>query len=534
MMASRIPTFTVDQRAFSLLGENLYEGRLAAIWGREVVQNAVDAGARNITLTFRQGYFPEGRANFDFDGTCARDWEAREAATILTCEDDGIGMDDDVIHDAFLRLGGSFKLDETENIGGYGAAKAIILCGQMWSLDTNEWHLDSGMMGNESIRRVDSPRDGTLIEMGITTSSYYRWKYEDLRTCLVLCHLPGVRIRLIHLSATGAVLSDEVIKGVRAGRELIGLGWAKLSSNGAKAKVYRGLHVRARGLYQFTSYLSYDACVFLDIDHLPRAGEADYPLTVSREGLKSQYRVEVEAVSQTLIVEPRRATEPDGEEETLTRYELGRPVMWDVEEPEAIDLTLLLSKLSAADERVDVLPPVPEWRPSIALGQDAEGPRISPLDFPFVVLRHRKHSRNMAEMTKKGQRLLAIWHELVVEVSRVLGSLYVVDDDMLVGLVLKDDVRARFMSPSGDDPKAILMNPRGLRASDPAKVLLPMMLGRLVEELAHADGLDRHDEALHSGTNATFEKLVHDHYTSLEAAVLRGQRVPINATTVVG
>ena len=197
-MDSRIPAFTVDQGAFALLGENLYEGRLAAIWGREVVQNSVDAGAKSITITFRRGVFKEGEANFDFTNCVDREWQAEEAAVTLSCEDDGIGMDADIIHEAFLKLGGSFKAT-SDVVGGYGAAKAIILCGQRWSLDTNEFHLDADMIGHEAIRKVER-RDGTLIQMSLITKNYHRWQFEDLRTCLALCHLPGVKIRLIQLS----------------------------------------------------------------------------------------------------------------------------------------------------------------------------------------------------------------------------------------------------------------------------------------------------------------------------------------------
>lgn len=522
-----IPTFTVDQRAFTLLGENLYEGRLAAIWAREVLQNALDAGAKNVTITFRRGLFQRGQGNLEFRGTCLHAWQADEAAVLMSCEDDGVGMDEMVLLDAFLKLGGSFKMEE-EVVGGFGVAKALILCGQRWSVDTNDLHLDHTMMGNEAIRKVEVPRNGTRIEMGIVTPNHHRWTFEDIRNCLVLSHITGVKVRLIHLSVEGSVLSDEIVRGVRPGREIDDLGWATLSTNASKGDTYRGLHVRARGLYQFTDYLSHDTCAFLDIDHLPKAGEVDYPLTVSRETLKTEYKQQVQAVIQRLVVEPSQAKHRDVEEESLIRFS-GRRQRWEpLDEPEAVPY-YTEAALETPGSPLDVLPPLGEWTPGEGLRYEADEPdeQHSPLGFPFLVLRHRKFRHLRTEATRKGMRLLNVWHSLVSEVVDILGSTYDLDVELQVGLVMRENTAAMYYREG--EVRGILVNPRGMRLGDPVKTLMPRLLYRLVEELLHSGGLSVHDESLHYETFGAFDRLMRDHHARLEAAVRRGLDCPVPA-----
>lgn len=524
-----IPTFTVDQRAFTLLGENLYEGRLAAIWAREVLQNAIDAGARSVTITYRQGMFREQVANFDFLGVCQYDWQGQETAVLLTCEDDGIGMDEDVLLDAFLKLGGSFKL-EAGTVGGFGVAKAIILCGQRWSVDSNDLHLDHGMMGIEPVRTVDEPREGTRIEMGILTKNYSRWQFEDLRNCLVLSNVPGVRVRLIHLSADGRTLSDEIVRGIRPGKQIDDLGWATLSTNAARSDTYRGLHVRARGLYQYTEYLSHDTCAFLDIPELPRAGDVTYPLTVSRETLKTERKTQVQAVIQRLVVEPSQARHRDVEDETLVKFE-GRRKAWDpLDEPEAVPYYAEAALLQPTTALHDVLPKLDEWNPTSGGLQYESGDEDlrSPLGFPFLVLRHRKFRHLRTERTRKGMRLLNVWHSLVSEVVDILGSTYTLDDEVCVGLVMRENTAAMYYREG--ETRGILVNPRGMRLGDPVKTLMPRLLYRLVEELLHSGGLSVHDESLHYETFGAFDRLLRDHHARLEGAVRRGLAAPTPST----
>lgn len=75
-------------------------------WWREAVQNSVDAGASEIEL---------GCIEND-DGTVT-----------VWCEDDGKGMDKDVILNKFLVLGGTTKTLTSGTAGGFGKAKELLI-----------------------------------------------------------------------------------------------------------------------------------------------------------------------------------------------------------------------------------------------------------------------------------------------------------------------------------------------------------------------------------------------------------------------
>ena len=83
-------------------------------WWREAVQNAVDAGACNITCAVE--HHPGGVA--------------------VSCEDDGSGMDEDVLINKFLVLGGTTKVTG-ETTGGFGKAKELLV------LPWLEWEVHS-------------------------------------------------------------------------------------------------------------------------------------------------------------------------------------------------------------------------------------------------------------------------------------------------------------------------------------------------------------------------------------------------------
>jgi len=75
-------------------------------WWREAVQNSVDGGGKNIAL----------EAKTQEDGTM-----------LVSCDDDGRGMDEDTIVNKFLVLGGTTKTGPSGAAGGFGKAKELLL-----------------------------------------------------------------------------------------------------------------------------------------------------------------------------------------------------------------------------------------------------------------------------------------------------------------------------------------------------------------------------------------------------------------------
>jgi hypothetical protein len=89
-------------------------------WFREVIQNGVDAGARNIACSVQE----------QADGT----W-------LVSCEDDGRGMNQDTILNKFLAEAGTTKT-VGGTLGGFGRAKELLTWPWLaWEMHTQDWQL---------------------------------------------------------------------------------------------------------------------------------------------------------------------------------------------------------------------------------------------------------------------------------------------------------------------------------------------------------------------------------------------------------
>lgn len=112
-------------------------------WWREAIQNAVDAGAKNVEC---------GSEELE-DGTF-RVW----------CSDDGRGMDRDTIVTKFLRLGGSSKEGAEGTTGGFGKAKEMLVLPWLrWSLTSRGTRIDG--VGNQYTGASIPEQRGTTLEV---------------------------------------------------------------------------------------------------------------------------------------------------------------------------------------------------------------------------------------------------------------------------------------------------------------------------------------------------------------------------------
>lgn len=514
-MGRQIAEFSVDPRMFSLVGPRLYRGNLARIWVREVLQNSMDAGAKNIDIRMRkQSYKGILPADLDLDRAEAALYEERRGEIIeLTCEDDGHGMSEDTFINSFLRLGSSEKAEFS--IGGWGVAKAIILCGQYWEVETDEIRCTSEMLGKQPVEDLEEPRRGTRILMRIAIEEdTWRWNVSEARQCIRLSRLPGVKV----------AFNGEQIEHVRIGKQITELDWCTISANDSQGTVHPGMHIRAKGLYQFTTHLSGETCVFVDIPDLPSSvDDPNYPLTVSRESFIGRYNREVMEVANTMIIEPSTAegNEPDGIDEWFDQFVLPP----GVEPPQRA--------MYAAQSIGGSTPSGPTvegevlgiWEPPFEMG---EGTRcLSPLSFGFGVMRHRDYDGVAPEESNRYLKILNIWHEMTVEAFSILGTTFSVDYDLHVGFTMVPNAAAAFYK----EPQVgtfILVNPTKLKLSDPMKINVPILLHRLAEEIAHFSGIRLHGEDMNRRKTALFYNFMEpDNYVRMEEAYKRGEAMGI-------
>ncbi len=143
-------------------------------WWRESIQNAVDAGATHIQ--------------------CALSMNKDKTWTI-TIIDNGTGMDETILLDKFLTSGGSGKEGTGQGIGGFGAAKELLL------LPWLHWHLHSqdlvaeGVGPQQKIGPASSYLKGTKLEVIMPADTYTQ--VGNLLSVILRSNLPGVKFTVI-------------------------------------------------------------------------------------------------------------------------------------------------------------------------------------------------------------------------------------------------------------------------------------------------------------------------------------------------
>jgi hypothetical protein len=191
-------------------------------WWREAVQNAVDAGGRNVALG----------ADKQSDGTM-----------VVYCDDDGRGMDEETILKKFLVLGATTKTGPGGTAGGFGKAKELLLLPWIaWRIHSRDT-LVEGAGIDYTVSRAPT-RQGTRLEVTMPPD-----KLTDAPIALGFlqkCYLPSVQF---------------TVNGQPARADLAGA--TKVDTVPDKAEVYftpaaatqSYLYVRARGLFMFLKYI---------------------------------------------------------------------------------------------------------------------------------------------------------------------------------------------------------------------------------------------------------------------------------------
>ena len=226
-------------------------------WWREVIQNAIDAGADEIQCGALEQ--PD------------RTWR-------VWCQDNGGGMTRETMRDKFLTLGesGEEKVGaETGSIGGFGQAKKLILFPWLtWKVHTR----DTAFVGQgNGWEANDAPMlNGTLIEVIMPADQY---TYEaPLIEFLQKSTLPGVSFTITTKDGTRAM--QAVYRSGKVVHEVEGV--VEFRHNKSVAASPKML-IRTRGMFMFSEYLSSDAKGWVTAELQKPSREV---LTSNREGFR--------------------------------------------------------------------------------------------------------------------------------------------------------------------------------------------------------------------------------------------------------
>jgi len=218
-------------------------------WWREAIQNAVDAGATEITCTVEQ----------------------TDDGFAISCADNGKGMDEDTLLNKFLVLGGTTKTTGLGTRGGFGKAKELLILPWLaWRIHSRdrmivgsgiEYQVESASYRSGTEVRVVMPADQTTHESGALAF-------------IGKCYLPGIRFIVNGKDVRANLATGEAIRDFD--------GKATLYYD-KKATFANAMLVRTMGLYMFESYVS-DAVEGTLIVEL--TGPSIELLTANRDGIR--------------------------------------------------------------------------------------------------------------------------------------------------------------------------------------------------------------------------------------------------------
>jgi hypothetical protein len=246
---------TVDYSALSVLGEKLYANNPCWILPRELLQNALDAGATHINVT----------------ATRTPDYNLQ-----LTFDDDGVGIQSFMYH--FFKLGGSNKRGvQVEGtpvpIGGYGIGAKFTVMGTLWwEAESKNYKVNKQIMMEHGKMIKQDYRKGFKITV-VIHSAKVPYHYNALLLQLFENTICDAEITLngsvvVPAEVNEVVLSnDQVLNKISADRYAI---------NG-------GILVRVNGLPMFTRSLTgYEAYV-MDYTLTGDPYSDTYALSANRE-----------------------------------------------------------------------------------------------------------------------------------------------------------------------------------------------------------------------------------------------------------
>jgi hypothetical protein len=233
---------------------------------REAAQNGLDA---------------PGSDRLIFDVTKSGD------DTLICFENNGEPMTEEVLVDKLLALGESGK-NFAGSVGGFGKAKVILyLAHKSYVLRTGTLEV-RGCGGDYEIARDLPYFDGTRSEVLVAGDQVDELKAE-VRRFIAFCQWQGTFI-----------LNGETYKGcLSKGSRRRDLGFGIVYTN--KTWPNR-LVVRIGGIPMFTSYISFNRCVVLEL-----GGKSSDVLTSNRDGLRGSYRGELQAFITEIAVNKRSA-----------------------------------------------------------------------------------------------------------------------------------------------------------------------------------------------------------------------------------
>jgi hypothetical protein len=240
----------LDEDVVSQLGEKLYSQPMSWVLIRELIQNALDAGATRIDV------------DTDFQDN-------------LTVTDNGSGMEYETMINTFLTLGGSEKDRGKTIVGGFGIAKLAIFSCDDFCVSSKGLRLTKAILSAH--KRLQKYQDTGNTAVAVTKQGFLSGNDKELRWFLRCIDRDGVEI----------FLNGDRVARININESEFGI----LNVEYYTTSYYPMTLVRSNGLPLFTRSTSQyfpddikNICFLFDVNTDLTPYDTDYPFTVTRDG----------------------------------------------------------------------------------------------------------------------------------------------------------------------------------------------------------------------------------------------------------
>jgi len=193
-------------------------------WWREAVQNAVDAGGKHVALSAVK---------------------QPDETMLVSCDDDGRGMDEETIITKFLVLGATTKTGPSGAAGGFGKAKELLLLPWIsWRIHSRDTVVEGA--GIDYTVKKAQMRQGTRLDVVMPPD-----KLTDGPIALGFlqkCNLPGVQFTVNGERAKADLAGGKLVDSVPDKADIY-------YTPTADGRTQSYIYVRARGLFMFSIYV---------------------------------------------------------------------------------------------------------------------------------------------------------------------------------------------------------------------------------------------------------------------------------------
>lgn len=267
-------TVEIPKHYFFQMAVKDYRHWQKALW-REFFQNSLDAGADEIKVAI------------DF------------ANNTVTVDDNGCGMDLDVLQNKLFCLGGSYK--ESGSVGAFGKAKELLFFSWPTYCIKTRNLMVAGEYNEYAITDAEKIKAGTRCTISFSEAALVETTMKQLLSY-------GREVASLMETPCQIIFNGELVESKWLRGALVkDLGWGRVYHDKEKGLETSYLQVRINGIWMFNRYIGSEiGAVTVELTK----NSLDC-LTSNRDGLQDRYQIELDEFIKRLVADTHQTLKPE-------------------------------------------------------------------------------------------------------------------------------------------------------------------------------------------------------------------------------